>query len=134
MFGLTRDSGLPEIAAAAYDACAFQARDLLDLMRDGSGEAVVRIDGGMASSRFFAQRLADLSGAPVDRALYSEATALGAALFAAVGSGLLTLEEAAARRPEAERLEPRLDASAREAAYARWRDAVGRVVAPERLG
>jgi glycerol kinase len=135
LFGLTRDSGLPEIAAAAFDACAYQTRDLLDLMRGaGARDAVVRIDGGMASSAFFAQRLADLLGAPVDRALYSETTALGAALFAAVGAGLLSVEEAAERRPPAERLEPRLDPTEREAAYARWRAVVGRVVAAERVG
>ncbi|MBI5941164.1 MAG: glycerol kinase GlpK, partial [Caulobacterales bacterium] len=33
IFGLTRDSGLAEIAAATFDACALQTRDLIEAMR-----------------------------------------------------------------------------------------------------
>ncbi|HRD45748.1 MAG TPA: glycerol kinase GlpK, partial [Caulobacter sp.] len=33
IFGLTRDSGRAEIAAAAFDACALQTRDLIEAMR-----------------------------------------------------------------------------------------------------
>lgn len=134
LLGLTRDGGPAEIAAAALDAAAHQTGDLLEAMRsdfpgalaDGSA---LRIDGGMAGSAAFAQRLADLTGAPVDRADYTEATALGAAMFAGVGAGLFQDLEAAARlRPEAERFTPRLAQGEREAARRRWLDAVGRVV------
>lgn len=132
--GLTRDSGLPEIAAAAIDAAAHQTGDLLESMRadfpgllaDG---APLRIDGGMASSRRFSQRLADLTGVPVDRAEYTEATALGVAMFAGLGAGVFSsLEEAAAMRPEAETLRPSFPSEDRIAARARWLDAIGRIV------
>ncbi len=33
LFGLTRDTGLAEIARAAFDACALQTRDLIEAMR-----------------------------------------------------------------------------------------------------
>jgi glycerol kinase len=134
LFGLTRDSSLPEIAAAAIDAAAHQTGDLLEAMRAAfpaalGGDAPLRIDGGMAGSRAFAARLADLTGAAVDRADYTEATALGAAMFAGIGAGLLAgPEEAARMRPEAETFRPKMNAEARAAARSRWLDAVGRVV------
>ncbi|ENZ81796.1 MULTISPECIES: glycerol kinase GlpK [Caulobacter] len=133
IFGLTRDAGLPEIAAATFDSCALQSRDLIEAMRADApsafGDAAqLRIDGGMSQSAWFSQRLADLTGLPVRRARYQEITALGAALFAGVGAGLYgSLEEAAEVSPAADTLSPALDTHAREAAYARWLDAVPRV-------
>lgn len=133
VFGLTRDSGRAEVAAAALDSAAHGVGDLLEAMARDLPEfaelrGALRIDGGMAGSRGFAQRLSDLTGAAVERADYTEATALGAALFAGVGAGLWDMEAAADLRPAAERFEPRLAPGPREAARARWRDAVGRVV------
>ena len=88
----------------------------------------MRIDGGMSKSAWFSQRLADLTGLPVARSSYQETTALGAALFAGLGAGLYdTLEAAAQARPSAEDLRPAMAVHAREAAYARWLDAVPRV-------
>ena len=133
LFGLTRDAGLAEIAQAAFDASALQTRDLLEAMRADAPEALgpkaeLRIDGGMARSAWFAQRLADLTDQGVYRVTYQETTALGAALFAGLKAGVYgSLEEAAAARPKGESLAPALDAHIREAAYARWLDAVARV-------
>ncbi|WP_426043525.1 glycerol kinase GlpK [Caulobacter sp. DWR3-1-2] len=132
IFGLTRDAGLAEIAAATYDSCVFQGRDLIEAMRADAPSAFdgaeLRIDGGMARSAWFSQRLADLTGIPVHRANYQETTALGAALFAGVGSGVYSsVEEAVKARPEAELLQPALSVNAREEAYARWLDALPRV-------
>jgi glycerol kinase len=88
----------------------------------------MRIDGGMSRSAWFSQRLADLTGISVCRATYGEASALGAALFAGVGSGVYRdVEEAAAARPSTEPFAPAMDPQRREAAYARWLDAVARV-------
>jgi glycerol kinase len=133
IFGMTRDTGLAEIAQAALDACALQTRDLIEAMRADAPtafgkEAELRIDGGMSRSAWFSQRLADLTGITVGRATYQETTALGAALFAGLGAGVYAdVEAAAASRPATDRHEPQLDAHGREAAYARWLDAVARV-------
>jgi glycerol kinase len=131
--GLTRDAGLPEIARAAFDASALQTRDLIEAMRADAPQAFhekveMRIDGGMSRSAWFSQRLADLTGIGVCRATYGETTALGAALFAGVGSGVYRdVEEAAGARPQTEAYTPAMDGHRREAAYARWLDAVARV-------
>ncbi len=133
IFGLTRDAGLAEIAAATFDSCALQTRDLIEAMRadapDSFGaSAELRIDGGMSQSQWFSQRLADLTDIPVCRASYQETTALGAALFAGIGAGVYSsAEDAAGSRPEGELLTPSADKHARERAYARWLDAVPRV-------
>ena len=133
IFGLTRDAGLAEIAQAAIDASALQTRDLIEAMRADAphafqGQAELRIDGGMSSSAWFSQRLADLTGVGVCRAIYQETTALGAALFAGVGAGVYrNVEEAAAARPKTEGYAPAMAELPREQAYARWLDAVARV-------
>jgi glycerol kinase len=132
IFGLTRDAGLAEIAQATFDSCVFQGRDLIEAMRADAPsafeDAALRIDGGMAKSAWFSQRLADLTGIPVHRASYQETTALGAALFAGVGAGIYaSVEEAVKARPEAEVLKPGLDVATREGGYARWLDALPRV-------
>jgi glycerol kinase len=133
ILGLTRDSGLPEIAQAAFDACALQTRDLIEAMRADAPDAFqagaeMRIDGGMSRSAWFSQRLADLTGIGVCRATFQETTALGAALFAGVGAGIYAdVAEAAASRPKTEAYAPAMDEPRRAAAYARWLDAVARV-------
>jgi glycerol kinase len=133
IFGLTRDAGLAEIAQATMDASALQTRDLIEAMRADApqafgGSVELRIDGGMSRSAWFSQRLADLTGVSVCRATYQETTALGAALFAGVGSGVYRdVEEAAGARPRTEGYTPRMGDDLREGAYARWLDAVARV-------
>jgi glycerol kinase len=133
ILGLTRDSGLAEIAQAAFDACALQTRDLIEAMRADAPEAFqagaeMRIDGGMSRSAWFSQRLADITGIGVCRATYQETTALGAALFAGVGAGVYAdVTEAAASRPKTEAYTPAMDEARRDAAYARWLEAVARV-------
>ncbi|HVY34103.1 MAG TPA: glycerol kinase GlpK [Caulobacteraceae bacterium] len=133
ILGLTRDSGLPEICAAAYDGCALQTRDLIQAMRADAPEvfandAALKIDGGMASSALFRQRLADLTGLAVEPAQTLEATALGAALFAGIGAGLYaSAAEALGIRSALPATQPQLPEIARAAAYERWLEAIGRI-------
>jgi glycerol kinase len=145
LFGLTRATGRAEIIRAALESVAFQTKDLLDAMRadiaqaEGSAvpaeAAVLRVDGGMVASDWTMQFLADLLGAPVDRPVVQETTALGAAWLAGVQAGLLPgpFDESGAPRASAAthwRLERRfLPRMGREEAARRhgaWRDAVRR--------
>jgi glycerol kinase len=48
----------------------------------------LRIDGGMSQNPTFAQALADAAGRPVEVSRVVEATTLGAAYLAGVGTGL----------------------------------------------
>ena len=136
ILGLTRDAGRAEISAAAYEGCALQTRDLIEAMRKDAPEAFaagapLKIDGGMASSGFFRQCLADLTGAAVQPSLNPEATALGAALFAGIGAGVYAspAEAVAALAADGgEIVRPALAPERREAAYDRWLDVIGRVM------
>jgi glycerol kinase len=136
IFGLTRDAGLPEIAEAVFDACALQTRDLIEAVRHDAPGALdrgggLRIDGGMARSRWYAQRLADLTGLSVAPSAQPETTALGAALFAAVGAGFFPgLEATENARTPVEALAPRLGQGPRDARYRLWIDSVERCRGP----
>src|SRR5260370_17891 len=127
--GLTRDVGRAELVRATLEASCYQTRDLIEAMRaDGAAPQSRRVDGGRVGNDWFVQCLADTLGLPVQRPRFIETTVLGAAALAGLGSGLYPSLEALARRWQRDRLfEPRLDAASREAAYARWRDAVARV-------
>ncbi|WPB87096.1 glycerol kinase GlpK [Sediminicoccus rosea] len=130
ILGLTRASGRAEICRAALEAVALQTGDLLEAMRrdwPGMKQTVLRVDGGMAKSDWTMQFLADLLGAPVDRPMVTETTALGAAYLAGLQAGLLPSPSEA---PTHWRLERRFqpNMSREEAAERRaaWQDAVRR--------
>lgn len=132
LFGLTRGTTRRELARAVLDSIAFQTCDLLAAMREdwgGDGPSLLRVDGGLAVSDWTMQRIADLTGTPVDRPAMRETTALGAAWLAGFAAGLYPSPEATAHAWAAERrFVPELDEAARAAALARWRDAVRRTL------
>lgn len=132
LFGLTRATGPEEFARAALESVGYQTRDLVEAMAADLGhasEAVLRVDGGMVESDFAMQFLADILGAPVDRAAIRETTALGAAFLAGMKAGLYPDPETFAETWSAERrFEPRMGENARDAHYAGWRDAVRRTL------
>ncbi len=128
VYGLTRNSGPAEFARAALESVGFQTRDLLEAMRADWGaaaEGVLRVDGGMTASDPAMQFLADILGAPVDRPVVTETTALGAAFLAAMQAGIVGGPEDFAKGWALDRrFAPALAPDAREARYARWKRAV----------
>ncbi len=133
IFGLTRNSGPAELAAAALESVAFQTRDLLDAMRKDwkTGEAgkVLRVDGGMVASDWTMQRLADMLDAPVDRPTIRETTSLGAAWLAGSQAGIWPDAAGFARSWALDRrFEPKMDEKTRSAKLKGWRDAVRRTL------
>ncbi len=128
IFGLTRNSGPAEFARAALQSVGFQTRDLLQAMQaDWQAEAdlVLRVDGGMSASNWTMQSLSDILGAPVDRPVMQEATALGAAWLAGMQAGIYPDQDGFAAMWALERrFMPEMAAADREAGYARWQRAV----------
>ncbi|HEY4113808.1 MAG TPA: glycerol kinase GlpK [Rhizomicrobium sp.] len=134
ILGLTRDMGSAEIARAALDSVCYQTRDLLEAMgRDlkASGlaaPAALKVDGGMVRNNWFCQRLADLTGLPVERPVVSETTALGAAYLAGLAAGVFAdLSDIAGAWALDRRFEPAIGAATRDALYEGWTKAVSRV-------
>ena len=131
IFGLTRNSGAAELARAALEAVGYQTRGLLEAMQadwPGAGDTVLRVDGGMTASDAAMQFLADILGAPVDRPVVMETTALGAAYLAGLQAGLC---------PEPfgfqttwrldRRFQPAMEEATRARKWAGWQAAVARV-------
>ena len=129
LFGLTRDSGPAEIAAATLDSVCYQTRDLVDAMRgDGAQIDELRVDGGMVGNDLLMQRLADTVGTPVERPRVTETTALGAAFLAGLHAGLWPSLEALSETWVLDRaFRPAESAASRDKRYAGWQDAVRRV-------
>ncbi|MBI1495253.1 glycerol kinase GlpK [Halocynthiibacter styelae] len=133
IFGLTRGSGPAEIAQAALQSVAFQTRDLVQAMQadweGAGGETVLRVDGGMANSDWTMQALANQLQAPVDRPIVTETTALGVAWLAGMQAGICPgPEEFSQTWALDQRFEPQQDAAGADTDYARWQDAVNRLI------
>ena len=90
MFGLTRNTGIPEMVKAAIDSVAYQTKDLLLAMEKDRGMKinVIRVDGGMVNNESFVQLLSSLLITNVDRPTIIETTSLGAAYLAGYQSKL----------------------------------------------
>src|SRR5262249_32820952 len=112
IIGLTRGTSRAHLVRATLESIAYQTRDLADAMAAaGQSIGVLKVDGGGTANAFLMQFQADLLGVPVEVAAVQEATALGAASLAAVGSGLVgDLSELGARWQCARRFEPRMSA------------------------
>ena len=128
IYGLTRNSGPAELARAALESVGYQTRDLLEAMRADWGTAadgVLRVDGGMTASDWAMQFLSDILGAPVDRPVVTETTALGAAFLAGMKGGVCPgPDEFAQNWALDRRFTPQMDDATRDAKYARWGRAV----------
>jgi glycerol kinase len=128
VYGLTRNSGPAELAKAALESVGYQTRDLLEAMRSDWGAAadgVLRVDGGMTASDWAMQFLSDILGAPVDRPVVTETTALGAAYLAGLQAGLYPPREEFQKSWALERrFTPLMLPATRDAKYARWGRAV----------
>ena len=135
ILGLTRDSGIAEIARATLEAVAYQTSDLLNAMSADRGARpdTIRVDGGMASNDWLMQFLADIVDMPVERPEVTETTALGAAMLAGLGVGLYdSLDEIAAKWRPDRNFHPAMTSSARAELLAGWQDAVMRTLSRER--
>jgi glycerol kinase len=132
-FGLTRATGPAELARAALESVGFQTRDLLEAMtadwqahsKAQSHPPTLRVDGGMSASDWTLQFIADISGAPVDRASTAETTALGVAWLAGHRAGLYPDMDSFAKNWRVGRtFTPQMSATDRDARYATWGRAV----------
>jgi glycerol kinase len=134
LLGLTRNSGPGDIARAALEAVGYQTRDMLEAMHadwPGAAETVLRVDGGMTASEVTMQFLADILGAPVDRPVVKETTALGAAFLAGYRAGVCPSPEGFAATWQLDRrFMPSMDGATRARKWAGWQAAIRRVRTP----
>lgn len=128
--GLTLDTSRDQIVTATLQSVAFQTAELISAMeQDGAAVERLRIDGGMVTNNWLCQFLADVLDLVVERPVITETTALGAAMLAAVGCGLVaSLADAAALWSLEKEFSPRMPAERRTALLAGWQRAVARTL------
>ena len=127
--GITRGTGLAELARATLESIAFQVADVLEAMAADSGESLrtLRVDGGAAANDLLLQLQADLLGVPVERPVVAETTALGAAYLAGLAIGYWSSqEEIASNWALDRRFEPSMSEDRRRSMLHTWHRAVER--------
>ncbi len=132
LLGLTRGTTRAHIVRAALESLAFQSRDLVEAMERDAKQRVrrLRVDGGAAANDFLMQYQSDLLGVPVERPRVVETTALGAGLLAGLGVGFWKSHRELDRARKMERVfAPKRTKAWRDGEYARWKRAVGMMVA-----
>jgi glycerol kinase len=132
LFGLTRNTGIPQIVRAALESVGYQTRDLMMAMQADLGESrgaagALRVDGGMVANDWVCQFLADILDVPVERPAVTETTALGAAFLAGLQVGVYdSLDELARTWRCGRRFEPQMSEADRHRLYGGWLEAVRR--------
>ena len=127
VFGITRGTGANALTRAAIESVCYQTVDLLTAMSTDYPQKVhsIRVDGGMAENAWFMQFLADVTGAPIERPVVTETTALGAAGLAVLGAGLVDSIDALSQRWQCRNVyTPSMKESDRSRLFANWRRAV----------
>ncbi|HEX7037469.1 MAG TPA: glycerol kinase GlpK [Pseudomonadales bacterium] len=128
--GLSLDSSRDQLVTATLCSVAYQTEELLGCMAaDGAPVKRLRVDGGMVVNDWLCQFLADVLDCPVERPRITETTALGAAMLAAVGAGLVPDLAHTARLWHLEReFAPAMEERQRRELVAGWRQAVARAL------
>ncbi len=133
IYGLTRNSGPSEICRATLESVGFQSKDLLDAMISDAPDtktSILRVDGGMSSSDWTMQFLADILQAPVDRPKMLETTALGVAWLAGMYIGFYPSRLEFGRNwLKDKRFESQMESDLRANLVAGWKLAISRTLA-----
>jgi glycerol kinase len=130
LVGLTLDTGRDQIVTATLGSVAYQAQELLAAMAaDGAPVERLRVDGGMVVNDWLCQFLADILACRVERPVITETTALGAAVLAALGAGIVSDLSEAGRLWHLERaFLPTMAEERRGQLLAGWRRSVARAL------
>ena len=112
------------VARAALEGIAWRVADIVAVIAEGNPVEVLRVDGGLTNEPLMLQLQADAIGVPVEAA-GADATVLGSAALAALGSGVIgSLAELTELLPADRRVEPQRDDAWRTAEHERWREFV----------
>lgn len=92
-------AGAAEMARAVLEGVAYSVRLAFAALAQSAGEMpeLINVGGGGARSDFWCQVKADVLGVPLRRASVPDAAAMGAAILAGVGAGVMPSLEAAVR-------------------------------------
>jgi len=128
IIGLTQDVTGKHIVRATLDSLAYQTRDLLDMMVEESGIDIdeFSVDGGASVNNYLMQFQADILDLNVVRSLNIEATAMGAAMLAALKAEFWSIKQIEQGQNTDRVFVSKIDNKDRERLYKGWKRAVGR--------
>ena len=129
IFGITRDTGPAELVRATLESICYQTLDLLEAKRrDGVQATRLRVDGGMVGNQWFCGFLADILDITVERPVFTETTALGAAFLAGLQVGIFSSLEAIKEVWKVDQsFAPTIDTAERAKLVETWHQCVGKV-------
>lgn len=125
--GLTRGVNKYHIIRATLESLAYQTNDVLKAMEADSGITLnsLKVDGGASANDFLMQTQADIIGAPVERPVCIETTALGAAYLAGLAAGYWKDKEEVRENRGIDRIfEPAIQEEERKRQIKGWNKAV----------
>jgi len=127
--GMTRYVNKGHLARAAFEATAYQTREVLDAMEKDSRVklSALKADGGMVFNELLMQFQADVLNVSVIRPKVAETTALGAAYAAGLAVGYWKgYNELRANWGRDKEWKPSMDVKLRKTLYSGWKKAVTR--------
>ena len=93
-YGMTADSERSDLVTSVFKALCFQVKELIiALESDAVSIHNLSVDGGMTNNQSFCQMLADICNINIIVPDYKESTVLGAAKCAAIGSGVVSMND-----------------------------------------
>ena len=127
VIGLTRGSTRAHLCRAALESIAYQSLDLCRAFGDRGRIRSLNVDGGASRNAFLMQFQADILGAEVRVSESPEVTALGAAMLAGLGSGVIrsTRQLLELKLPR-QVFKPAIRAAERNLLVGAWEEAVKR--------
>jgi len=129
--GMTAHTRREHIVRAAQEAIAYQIRDVLDMMRAGSGIPLrtLHADGGPTRNQFLMQFTADLTRAEITVADVTESSAWGTAMNGLLGlSRSKSLADLASLPRKTTTFRPQMDRARAKHLHNGWLAAVKRVL------
>ncbi len=95
IIGMTRDTGISQIARACLDGIALSINDLFEAMKKDLSVNVneLRVDGGACSNNLLMEIQASICNLKIIRPKIIETTAYGAGLAAAIGAKITTIDK-----------------------------------------
>lgn len=132
ILGISLSTTKAHIVRALLASICFQTKDVLEAVKSDSGFdefECLFVDGGAATNNLLLQMQANALGMPVSRPMYTETTALGAALAAGIGAKLWTSESVFEGTPLASStFFPEKSDKETATDYKRWKNAVKTVI------
>ncbi len=125
--GITRGVNKYHIIRATLESIAYQVHDVLRAMEADSGISLsaLKVDGGASANNFLMQTQADMAGAPVERPVCVETTAVGAAYLAGLAVGYWKDKEDVKKNWQIDRVfEPQIGFEERRKKIKGWERAV----------